>query len=214
VKLFASQRGSFEGQLKHKHKRKADYARHCGASDHALADIIIKALDEEDERRPLNRRLRPHEEVWSSVPRELSGYRDAYLTLRRRQSMLSKIIRIVGDSLCCHYVFEKGGSQVTDDATGRLLLTEALLELLSAAKGVGAEVRFCWVRREYVQDADDLSKFVGRMDFGLRPDWLEYMSTEFGPWDVDRFAGDHSTTARRFNSLFDSRPSETTRWPC
>ena len=89
MKLFASQRGSFEGQLKHKHKRKADYARHCDASDHALAAIIIKALDEEDERRPLNRRLRPHEEVWSSVLRELSGYRGAYLTLRRRRKIVS-----------------------------------------------------------------------------------------------------------------------------
>ena len=46
------------------------------------------------------------------------------------------------------------------------------------------------------------------MDFGLRPDWLEYMSTEFGPWDVDRFAGDHNTTAKRFNSLFDWRYAE------
>jgi len=102
VELFASQRGSFEDQLKHKHKRKADYARHCDASDHALAAIIIKALNEEDERRPLNRRLRPHEEVWSSVLRELSGYRDAYLTLRRRRNMLSKSIGIAGDLLCCH----------------------------------------------------------------------------------------------------------------
>jgi hypothetical protein len=49
------------------------------------------------------------------------------------------------------------------------------------------------------------------MDFGLRPDWLEYISTEFGPWDVDRFAGDHNTTAKLFTSLFDSRSSETTR---
>ena len=101
-----------------------------------------------------------------------------------------------------------------DDATGRLLITEALLELLSAAEGVGTEVRFRWVRREYVQDADDLSKFVDRMGFGFLPDWLEYMSTEFGPWDVDRFAGDHNTTAKRFNSLFDSRSSETTRRSC
>ena len=101
-----------------------------------------------------------------------------------------------------------------DDATGRLLITEVLLELLSATEGVGAEVRFRWVRREYVQDADDLSKFVDRMGFGFLPDWLEYMSTEFGPWDVGRFAGDHNTTAKRFNSLFDSRSSETTRRSC
>jgi hypothetical protein len=39
---------------------------------------------------------------------------------------------------------------VVDDATGRLLITEVLLELLSAAEGDGAEVRFRWVRREYV----------------------------------------------------------------
>jgi hypothetical protein len=97
---------------------------------------------------------------------------------------------------------------VIDDATGRLLITEALLELLSAAEGDGTEARFRWVRREYVQDADNLSKFVGHMDFGLRPDWLENMSTEFGPWDVDRFAGDHNTTAKRFNSLFNSLYAE------
>jgi hypothetical protein len=150
VELFASQRGSFEGQLKHKYKRKADYARHCGTSDHDLAAIIIKAPGDEDERRPLNRRLRPHEEVWSSVLSELSGYRDAYLTLRRRRNMLSRIIGIVGDSLCCHYIFEKGGSQVVDDANSKLLITEALLELLSAVESFGAEVRFRWVRREYV----------------------------------------------------------------
>jgi hypothetical protein len=48
VELLASQRGSFEGQLKHKYKRKVDYARHCDASDHALAAMIIKAPDEEN----------------------------------------------------------------------------------------------------------------------------------------------------------------------
>jgi hypothetical protein len=46
------------------------------------------------------------------------------------------------------------------------------------------------------------------MDFGLRPDWREYMSTKVGPWDVGRLAGDHNTTAKRFNSLFDSRHAE------
>jgi hypothetical protein len=97
---------------------------------------------------------------------------------------------------------------VADDETGVLMITETLLDLLSAADADGAEVRFRWVRREYVQDADDLSKFVDRMDFGLRPDWREYVSSKCGPWDVDRFAGDHNTTAKRFNSLFDSRHAE------
>ena len=69
-------------------------------------------------------------------------------------------------------------------------------------------MRFRWVRREHVQDVDDLSKSVDRMDFGLRPDWLEFVCNEFGPWDVDRFAGDHNSTAKRFNSLFDSQHAE------
>jgi hypothetical protein len=48
----------------------------------------------------------------------------------------------------------------------------------------------------------------------LRPDWLEYISTEFGPWEVDRFAGDHNTTDKNFNSLFDSRSIKATRRSC
>jgi hypothetical protein len=60
VELFAYQLGSFEDQPMHKYKCKADYVMHCDASDHTLAAIIIKAPDEEDERRPFYRRLRPH----------------------------------------------------------------------------------------------------------------------------------------------------------
>jgi Asp-tRNA(Asn)/Glu-tRNA(Gln) amidotransferase A subunit family amidase len=97
---------------------------------------------------------------------------------------------------------------VADGETGVLVITETLLDLLTAAGADGAEVRFRWVRREYVQDADDLSKFVGRMDFGLRSDLRKYVSTKFGPWDVGRFVGDHNTTAKRFKSLFDSRHAE------
>jgi len=59
-----------------------------------------------------------------------------------------------------------------------------------------------------VQDADDLSKVIDKMDFGLRPDWLAYVRHTFGPWDVDHFAAAHNTTAARFNSLFDSTSSE------
>jgi hypothetical protein len=48
------------------------------------------------------------------------------------------------------------------------LITEALLELLSAAEGGGEEIQFRWVRREDVQDAD-----VDRMHAGLCLDWLK-----------------------------------------
>jgi hypothetical protein len=108
--LFAYQLNSFEDQPMHKHKRKADYVIHCDASDHALAAIIIKAPDEKDVQRPFYRRLHPQEVGWSSVLRELTGYHDAYLTLRRRRNVSGKVIEIVGDSLYCQYIFEKGGS--------------------------------------------------------------------------------------------------------
>ena len=108
--LFAYQLNSFEDQPMHKHKRKADYVLHCDASDHALAAIIIKDPDEKDVQRPFYRRLHPQEVGWSSVLRELTGYHDAYLTLRRRRNMSGKVIEIVGDSLYCRCIFEKGGS--------------------------------------------------------------------------------------------------------
>jgi hypothetical protein len=143
----------------HKHKRKADCVIHCEASDHAPAAIIIRAQDEKDVQRPFYRRLHPYEAGWSSVLRELTGYHGAYLTLRRRRNMSGKVIEILSESLYCQYIFEKGGSQEADEETGVILITEALLDLLTAADAGGAEVRFRWVRREYVHDAGGLRKF-------------------------------------------------------
>ena len=208
AQLFAFELDSLEAQPMHKHLRVADYVLHCDASDHALAAIVVKAPDGEEVRTPFYRRLGHHEATWSSSLRELTGYRDAYFTLSGRHDLRGRVVEIVGDSLCCHYIFRNGGSQTVDDETGQLLLTEVLLDLLSKAAADGAEVRFRWVRREFVQDADDLSKVIDKMDFGLRPDWLAYVRHTFGSWDIDRFAAAHNTTAARFNSLFDSTSSE------
>ena len=209
AQLFAYELDSLEAQPMHKHRRVADYVLHCDASDHALAAIVIKAPDGEDVRTPFYRRLGHHEATWSSSLRELTGYRDAYFTLSGRHDLRGRVVEIVGDSLCCHYIFRNGGSQTVDDETGQLLLTEVLLDLLNKAASDGAEVRFRWVRREFVQDADDLSKFVDKMDFGLRPDWLAHVCRTFGTWDIDRFAAaQNTTTTTRFNSLFDSTSSE------
>jgi len=208
AELFARQLDSLEAQPMHKHMRRADYVLHCDASDHALAAIITVAPSEEDVRAHFYRRLLPHKTTWSSALRELEGYRDALLTLCKKRDMDGAVVEIVGDSLCCHCIFENGGSQVVDEATGTLLITEVLLELLTGAASAGAEVRFRWVQREDVQDADDLSKFVDRMDFGLKPARLSEMWRRLGPWDIDRFACEHHTTCPRFNSLIESRHSE------
>jgi len=53
-----------------------------------------------------------------------------------------------------------------------LVLTEDLLDLLTAAADDGAVICFRSVRRDKVQGADDFHKFVDRMDFSLHSRWL------------------------------------------
>jgi hypothetical protein len=98
---FADQVDTPVDQPMHKHLRKADCVLHCDASDNALVTIIVSAPTQEDVRTPFCRRLLPHEAAWSSMLRELTGYHDAYLTLRRLRAMRGMVIEIVGDSLCC-----------------------------------------------------------------------------------------------------------------
>ena len=52
--------------------------------------------------------------------------------------------------------------------TGELLIADTLSNLLGVAEEHGFETRFRWVRREFVQDADDLSNVVD----GGGIDWL------------------------------------------
>ena len=80
------------------------------------------------------------------------------------------MVEIVGDAQSAGYVFANGGSQVVDERTGLLLILEALLDIFAVAEREGFKVRFRWVRRCFIQDADDLSKFVDPMDFSLAPD--------------------------------------------
>ena len=112
------------------------------------------------------------------------------------------LIEIVGDSQCASYIFANGGSQVVDEESGLLLLTDTLIATLDTAARGGFAVRFRWVKREFVQDADDLSKFADRMDFSLSDPWFKHVSDKYGTCDIDRFAAAHNTKCARFNSMF------------
>ena len=72
----------------------------------------------------------------------------------------------------------------------------------------GFETRFRWVRREFLQDADDLSKVVDRMDFSLKPSALDYVWQRAGGWDIDAFASPTNATVARFYAAFDSPTAE------
>ncbi len=86
------------------------------------------------------------------------------------------------------------GGQPSRRARVRLLfLTDTLIAILEAAKRGGFDVRFRWVKRELVQDADNLSKFVDRMDFSLgkrgssaSPTRAEAVDALAQDWGLDR----------------------------
>jgi hypothetical protein len=63
------------------------------------------------------------------------------------------------------------------------------------------------VRREEIQDADDLQV---RRHHGLllTPDFLAYVLSAYGPVDVDAFAAPHNAVCPRFFALFDSNAVE------
>ena len=103
-------------------------------------------------------------------------------------------VEILGDHQACEVIFAHGGSQRAEE-NDDLLITERLIEILTLANHVGCEVTFRWVRRDLIQDADDLSKDIGRMDFSLAPHLLATLRAHWGPWDIDRFAHDHGPKA-------------------
>jgi len=196
----------------HKHLRRPDFVLECDASDHALGAILVSSP--EGTRASVatfksHRCLLANEAAWGSLLRELTGYRDAVRALARRTPLVGKTVSVVGDARSATYIFANGGSQVVDKASGTLMITETLLDILNDADAGAYEVAFRWVRREEIQDADDLSKFVDTMDFSLTPDCLAYVLRTFGPVNVDAFAAPHNTVCPRFFALFDSDKVET-----
>ena len=98
------------------------------------------------------------------------------------------LVEVVGDSLCCEFIFRKGGSQRVDSATGELLITDVLLAMLRTAARCGFTFR--WVPRELVQD--------------LLSDLLRAL----GPWEVGALASPSNTTVSRFYAPFDSTSAD------
>jgi hypothetical protein len=197
----------------HGHLRLPDFTLECDASDHALGAILVHAPRELRQHLwgfKTYRRLLPNETAWGSLLRELTGYRDAVRALARRTPLAGKMVSVVGDARSATYIFAKGGSQVVDKETGCLLITEVLLDILNDADDAGYDVAFRWVRREEIQDADDLSKFVDTMDFSLEPKCLAHVLNTYGPVHVDAFAAPHNAVCARFFARFDATTVEAT----
>ena len=114
------------------------------------------------------------------------------------------MVEVAGHAQSAQFMFANGGSKVVDEPTGLLLTLEAPLCTYAVAERGGLTARFHWVRRCYIQDDDDLSKFVGRMDFSLALEWLAHLSQRFGPSEVDRYASPSNATRVRFDALLDS----------
>ena len=132
VGFFYGNIDKFEDQAMHEHVPKADYALECGASDHALGTTVTTLPFSSATGATFYSRPRADEAGWSSVPRELTGYRDAFLTPSSSADLAGRVTGIV----------------VVGALSCTLMITEALIELLEAAHSAGARVRFRWARRQ------------------------------------------------------------------
>ena len=197
-----------------RHRRPISYVLASDASDHVLGALIRQSPGTLPIGYKFYRRLEFHERTWSGCLREMTGYAHGFACLSRRVDLRDTGVEILGDHQACEGIFAHGwkGSSPTAGASaeenGDLLITERLIEILALANHVGCEVTFRWVRRDFIQDADDLSKDIERMDFSLTPHLLASLRARCGPWDVDHFARDHNATCVRFNSKFDSANTE------
>jgi len=142
----------------------------------------------------------------------MRGYAHTIRTLVSKKAIgPTDVIEIVGDSKCASCIFRKGGSQASyDETSDELLLLEALIEILDVAASVGAEVRFRWVKRDLIREADALSKFKDIMDYGLSPFAFSRVCEHFGTCDVDAFAAPHNAVLPRFFSRHETHSAEAT----
>ena len=208
VRLWASSVQSFAPQPIQPHRRRPDYVLTCDASARALGAIVTASPGGAIDGTRIFRELEDNELLWGSTLREMTGYDHGIETLEARQPLTGCMIEIVGDSSSADIIFGKGGSQVVDKVTGELLLTEAVLRIFERASVGKYEVRFRWVRRNLLQDADDLSKFRDRMSFSLRPYVMALVDSRFGPWDIDRYASATNHVCPRFNTIYDTANAE------
>jgi len=210
LRLWAGSLSHIPERPMHASLRPPDVVIESDASDHALGAIITECFDPTLVGKHIWRRLLPREMAWGSTLREMTGYDHATEVLSRLVDLRGKVVLIVGDAQSARFVFAKGGSQVVDDETGLLLITEALLDILNRGGSIGFTTRFQWKPREELVEADALSKLVDCHDFGLRPAALNFIRKAFGPWDVDRFAAEHNATCPRFDSRLPCRSCEHT----
>jgi len=98
----------------HEQVLKADFVLECGTSDQAPGAIATTSPCGSATGAKFYRRLRADETEWSSVLRELTAYRVAFLALSRSVDLAGRVTKIIGDSLCCKCIWDNGGGQVVD----------------------------------------------------------------------------------------------------
>ncbi|GAQ78090.1 reverse transcriptase [Klebsormidium nitens] len=129
----------------------------------------------------------------SSTWRELSGLLrllHAFAPFLRDCSVIAR-----GDALNVFTLLSKGGS-----AKEHLQLVCVKIFLFCAENRI--ELRPEWLPREQNTRADYLSKVRDFDDFGLSPATFAFISQQFGPFTVDRFASEHNAKLPRFDAFF------------
>lgn len=79
---------------------------------------------------------------------------------------------------------------------------------LEAVKILKLSLRYCiklepeWIRREYNEIADYLSRIIDHDDWDISPEVFKLIDGKWGPHTIDRFASSHNTKLVRFNSRY------------
>ena len=105
------------------------------------------------------------------------------------------------------------------DDDGILSVLELVLDIYNLMWDHNAILLLHWRPREFLNDADSLSKVTERHDFSLHPDTLQHLWDTFGPCSIDVFAADHNSVCEKFFTRFNSVASSgwdafTHDWSC
>ncbi|GAQ81891.1 hypothetical protein KFL_000940010, partial [Klebsormidium nitens] len=131
--------------------------------------------------------------VTSSTWRELTGLLHLLRAFRPFLSDCSVLAR--GDALNVFTILSKGGS-------AKEHLQAVCLQLFTFCAENRIELRPEWLPREENVRADYLSKVRDVDDFSLSSASFAFVSQQFGPFTVDRFASTHNAKLPRFDAFF------------
>ena len=127
-----------------------------------------------------------------------SNQRELYSILFGLQSfrpfVKGKTVKIFSDN--------KNATIITQKGSTCLRLHDIALQIFEFCALNAVKLEIEWVPREGNQCADFMSRVIDYDDWGVSPNFFEFINSLFGPFTVDRFADNFNHKCSRFQSKF------------